>query len=398
MAEPEQREPWLPPGEMPLVHEAQAFRLCLRQCLPLELHPGHWFPVSVGCRNEFGLWKRDMDFEPVALQLTLLSLAGQDLDLCIETEGCLEMDSSGKLDFAARVLSDHVETGAILLRISAVSATHPLLPVLSPPLILGCRSGEDPLPRPGTLTLEQCRLIRVPGTSSSLLLAECAGDLGIGGRVWDGGLVLLEYLASLPGLGHCLELGSGTGLVGLGCALLGAQVCLTDLKEVTPLLELNVALNRCRGLQLNAKVETLEWGTDLSDFEWLSADLVIMADVVYDVEASRQLMMTLTALAASESSSRFIMAFRPRNVEKDFFRELSKEFQLTVLEGSGPYAKMCHDLQILQLTAAPKSETNIQYHSIRGSKGSRDQFCGILIRLMHIHLFGLPCVLISVHC
>ena len=42
-------EPWRPPGEMPLVHDAQTFRLCLRECI--EPRVGEWFKVSVGCRS-----------------------------------------------------------------------------------------------------------------------------------------------------------------------------------------------------------------------------------------------------------------------------------------------------------------------------------------------------------
>lgn len=56
-----------------------------------------------------------------------------------------------------------------------------------------------------------------------------------------------------------LELGSGTGLVGLALASLGARVVMTDLGPVTALLKLNVEANPglCapeRALSMNGQV------------------------------------------------------------------------------------------------------------------------------------------------
>ncbi|CAE6972236.1 Vcpkmt, partial [Symbiodinium sp. CCMP2456] len=185
--------------------------------------------------------------------------------------------------------------------VAAGALERPLLPVLSPPFLLRPATpgptddGGARLPAAARLSLEQCRLVEVPGCGS-LLLAECRGDLGIGGGVWDGGLVLLEYLAHpaqrtrLEGR-RVLELGSGTGLVGLGCALLGAQeVLLTDLPDVTALLDFNVALNRARrsGLE-RVQVQAHEWGTDVAALEPAALEVVIMADLIYDVEPSKQL-------------------------------------------------------------------------------------------------------------
>ncbi|CAJ1462392.1 unnamed protein product [Effrenium voratum] len=237
--------------------------------------------------------------------------------------------------------SAQAEPAMLCVRASDVDLIRPLVPVLSPPM------GPGELPHPKRLTLEQCRLISVG--ASSLLCAECQGDLGIGGRLWDGGLVLLEYLATGKlERRRVLELGSGVGLVGLGCALLGAKVWLTDLEEVIPLLEFNIALNRARGLTLDVEAKAHEWGTDVAELP--AVDLVVMADLVYDVEASKQLLASLVALAKAEVE--FLMAFRPRNVEDpEFFRELSTHFEVQRLEERGVYGKTCYDLEILRLGA-----------------------------------------------
>lgn len=124
-----------------------------------------------------------------------------------------------------------------------------------------------------------------------------------------------------------------------------------------------MALNQARGLELDVQVIPHEWGTelppDLAKSE-KSLDVVVMADLVYDVEASRQLLVTLIALAAVHHQLQFVMAFRPRNVEDpEFFRELSKHFDLAPQRSSGVYGQMCYDVQILRLTAKGKTDKDL---------------------------------------
>ena len=52
-----------------------------------------------------------------------------------------------------------------------------------------------------------------------------------------------------------LELGSGTGLVGMVSSLLGYPTVLTDLPEIVPNLQLNVDLNKLN----NVTVLELDW-------------------------------------------------------------------------------------------------------------------------------------------
>jgi len=70
----------------------------------------------------------------------------------------------------------------------------------------------------------------------TLSLSVDAGP-GCGGIAWPAGQVLASYIArrgsALEGL-NVLELGSGTGLVGLVAGHLGARVCITDQAYVIP--------------------------------------------------------------------------------------------------------------------------------------------------------------------
>lgn len=79
------------------------------------------------------------------------------------------------------------------------------------------------------------------------------GSGGVGCVVWDAAIVLAKYLET-PGFSgdgahalsrrSVLELGSGTGAVGLMAATLGADVIVTDLEELQDLLKMNINMNK----------------------------------------------------------------------------------------------------------------------------------------------------------
>ncbi|KAM6274562.1 protein N-lysine methyltransferase METTL21D isoform 3-T3 [Porphyrio hochstetteri] len=70
---------------------------------------------------------------------------------------------------------------------------------------------------------------------------------GVGCVVWDAALVLAKFLetgACPLARRHVLELGAGTGAVGIMAATLGANVTVTDLEELQELLMVNIENNK----------------------------------------------------------------------------------------------------------------------------------------------------------
>ena len=85
-----------------------------------------------------------------------------------------------------------------------------------------------------------------------------------GGHIWRCATVIMDYFQNqdvFPG-DHfrgkkVVEVGAGTGVTGIGLAMGGANVTLTDQKHIVPLLEQNVLSN---GLTLDqVKVAELSW-------------------------------------------------------------------------------------------------------------------------------------------
>ncbi|KAG9317160.1 putative methyltransferase-domain-containing protein [Chiua virens] len=102
---------------------------------------------------------------------------------------------------------------------------------------------------------------------------------GCGGIAWPAGEVLANYL-TLRGEECCtgrtiLELGSGTGLVGLVAGKLGGQVWITDQALLLDMMQVNVKLNQ---LESSVIVSELNWGEALPQ-EIPRPDLILAADL-----------------------------------------------------------------------------------------------------------------------
>ncbi|KAM9466207.1 protein N-lysine methyltransferase METTL21D [Clarias gariepinus] len=165
------------------------------------------------------------------------------------------------------------------------------------------------------------------------------GDVGC--VVWDAAIVLSKYLEteqfcnSQSGVStwsckHMIELGAGTGLVGIMAASLGANVTVTDLEDLQPLLELNIRENRELLSTGSITAKVLKWGGNVTDF-LPYPDYILMADCIYYEQSVVPLVETLKLLAGPETCviccyEQRTMGVNPE-IEKRFFELLLQDFK-----------------------------------------------------------------------
>jgi len=127
---------------------------------------------------------------------------------------------------------------------------------------------------------------------------------------WPGGDSLAYYLARHPDLvkrKRVLELGCGTGAVGIVCSFLGAsKVLLTDgSPAVLETTSLNVKRNRAS----RASLQRLRWGyaEDLQTASPGTWDLVVAAEVAYQRETLPAFLATVAALLSETGRALVVM-------------------------------------------------------------------------------------------
>ncbi|KAM5235473.1 protein N-lysine methyltransferase METTL21D [Ctenodactylus gundi] len=161
------------------------------------------------------------------------------------------------------------------------------------------------------------------------------GSGGVGCVVWDAAIVLSKYLET-PGFSgggihalsrrSVLELGSGTGAVGLMAATLGADVVVTDLEELQDLLEMNIRMNK-HLVTGSVQAKVLKWF--IEDFP-SPPDYILMADCIYYEESLEPLLKTLKDVSGSETC--IICCYEQRTmgknpeIEKKYFELLQLDF------------------------------------------------------------------------
>ena len=160
-------------------------------------------------------------------------------------------------------------------------------------------------------------------SDSSPAVQQLGGDL-TGLQVWPLALRLCRLLHRHPQLvraRNVLELGSGTGVVGLLAASVGARCVLTDASDAALLLcKHNLQLN---GLQHSVKVAQLCWGDDdtpLAQASPSAFDVIVGSDCIYKISALDALFdsvaLLLSHAAALPSSPLdpplFLLSYQPR--------------------------------------------------------------------------------------
>ncbi|KAJ8601994.1 hypothetical protein CTAYLR_002737 [Chrysophaeum taylorii] len=154
---------------------------------------------------------------------------------------------------------------------------------------------------------------------------------GIGAVVWDCGRTICRFASRLPECepsgrlsARVLDLGTGTGVVGIACWLRGADVTLTDVPEMLDLGRAN-ALATLGDMPETLRVMPHVWGSDAAPLD-PPFDLVFASDCLYDVDALPALLDTV--LAVSDGGTVVYLAYKRRidDRERPFFHTLQRHF------------------------------------------------------------------------
>lgn len=154
---------------------------------------------------------------------------------------------------------------------------------------------------------------------------KCDWSIGIGGSIWTSGLALVDYLEryrtqhlELFQDATIVELGSGTGLVGLAVSEIfqPKTTYLTDMASYLPGLKQNAERSRSKKIQ----VSELNWETPQAFKSSSPIDIILGTDVAYLVELYEPLVSTLNHLIGSTTVA--ILGINRIDTNLDFFRML----------------------------------------------------------------------------
>lgn len=152
------------------------------------------------------------------------------------------------------------------------------------------------------------RTINIPGMPDLHLKEPSLTADNLGLKTWGSSYVLSCRLAARPKYlhGSVLELGAGTGLVGMVACLLGHQTMLTDLAEILENLSDNLDLNEIE----NGSVAELDWRNP-STFTLLHGnkkyDTVILSDPLYSPEHPPWIVSMVSLFTAVNPHSRVLI-------------------------------------------------------------------------------------------
>lgn len=136
-----------------------------------------------------------------------------------------------------------------------------------------------------------------------------------------------------------IELGAGTGLLGIVATLLGARVTITDREAALEFLESNVWANLPSELHARAVVKELTWGKDLGSFPPGAFDFILGADIIYLEETFAELLRTLEHLCSEQTV--ILLSCRIRYERDNNFLKMLKG-RFSVSEVHYDYSKDVH--------------------------------------------------------
>lgn len=161
--------------------------------------------------------------------------------------------------------------------------------------------------------------------------------------IWPAAYVLAEFLIShVPTGSSVIELGAGTGLVGLSLSKQrpDLRVCITDGEETSlELIRENAASNGC-----NVEVFQLSWGPVSADL-FNQFDYVVGSDVVYAAKAVRPLLIAIQQLMKPQGVT-FLANFKHRyNLHEATLQSTAMELGLDQIEQPSTA-----DIRLIRLT------------------------------------------------
>ncbi|KAG9491611.1 hypothetical protein GDO78_000235 [Eleutherodactylus coqui] len=151
-------------------------------------------------------------------------------------------------------------------------------------------------------------------------------NLGVAAPVWEAALYLCTYFEEqkLNFKGKkVIELGAGTGIVGILVSLLGGHVTMTDLPHALPQIRKNVSVNV--PLDPIPRVCALSWGIDQVHFPQ-DYDFVLGADIVYLKETYELLIQTLLHLCGPRTTILLSSKMRKEHGTTDFFQNILPQY------------------------------------------------------------------------
>lgn len=148
-------------------------------------------------------------------------------------------------------------------------------------------------------------------------------------NIWGAAPVLCKHFEDFPEHHFqgkkVVEVGSGTGLVGIFVAQLGAKVTLTDQRPALPLLAYNAKANN-----VECVVRELDWGEKPS-INKEDVDVIICSDCIYDEDLVEILAKTIAALARPDTEIYVAYQHRRKAVQQQFL-DCAQACQLRVVK------------------------------------------------------------------
>lgn len=140
----------------------------------------------------------------------------------------------------------------------------------------------------------------------------------VGSWCWESAICLAEFCFDRMlhefDKKRVVEIGSGTGIVGIQLAALGADVTLTDREEYLELIDYNIEKNR-NTLVGHARSKSLFWGDEIpaDDDSFKNPDFLIVANCVYHSIELDQLVKTIELLCSTTRKTKILACYEIRN-------------------------------------------------------------------------------------